>query len=51
MAKLAEAKKENKGIAAELAQVQAENKRVTEDLLQARERAEELKQQNEGLKK
>ncbi|XP_068474955.1 uncharacterized protein [Phaseolus vulgaris] len=51
MAKLAEAKKENEGIAAELAQAQAENKRVTEDLLQARERAEELKQQNEGLKK
>ena len=47
MAKLAEAKKENE----ELAQVQAENKRVTEDLLQARERAGELKQQNEGLKK
>ncbi|XP_068503902.1 uncharacterized protein [Phaseolus vulgaris] len=51
MAKLAEAKKENEGVAAELVQAQAENKRVTEDLLQARERAEELKQQNEGLKK
>jgi len=51
MAKLAEAKKENEGIAAELVQAQAENKRVTEDLLQAREGVEELKQQNEGLKK
>ncbi|XP_068476725.1 uncharacterized protein [Phaseolus vulgaris] len=51
MANLTEAKKENEEIAAELVQAQAENKRVTEDLLQARERAEELKQQNEGLKK
>ena len=51
MAKLAEARKENEGIAAELVQAQAENKKVIEDLLQAREGAEELKQQNEGLKK
>ncbi|XP_068503764.1 uncharacterized protein [Phaseolus vulgaris] len=51
MAKLVEAKEEKEGIAAELVQTQAENKRFTEDLLQAREKAEELKQQNEGLKK
>ena len=51
MAKLAEAQEENGKVAAELVQAQAENKKVTEDLLQARERAEELKQQNDGLKK
>ena len=51
MAKLAKAKEENGKITTKLAQAQAESKKVAEDLLQAWEGAEELKQQNEGLKK
>jgi len=51
MAKLAEANEENEKITTKLAQAQAESKKVTEDLLLAREGAEELKQQNGGLKK